>query len=611
MKAASLLCVFVVARLAILPAFDLEWSLRTPLALLWQDAAFVLGFAMLEWLPRSRTVIAGLYWLVAFYVALNVPVIRMFSTPLTLPMLRATRGTLADSIGHHVDFANVASMVLVIATAVIVPICLRRASIKPGRRFHGTLAAACALGVWSNAGINTAGLDKNCLATLVSSGREHVVPFAHAADWRKMSKTERSTLAALQGVARGRNVVLILLESTGARHLKFYGAESDPTPNLTRLAQSGIVFDRAYAAYPESIKGLFSVLSSRYPAIETSTKTYRHIGRPSVAHVLRTKGYRTALFHSGRFMYLGMEDMINDRGYEHLFDAGAIAGQRESSFGVEEPATVARMLEWLKDVPANEPFFLTYLPIAGHHPYLTPKPGPFSEEKDVQRYLNALHYGDQALGQLLEGLKKLGRYENSLFVFCGDHGEAFGEHAGNFGHTLHLYEENIRVPLVVFAPGLTTEKRVSHLASVIDIAPTILDLVGHEIPAVYQGVSLLNVQPDTALFFTDYATRLVGLREARWKFVYEFESGRANLFDVERDPGEANNLAALFPDRSRMFEGRVKTWISAQKELVLRDSARAREARKMVEAPGVEPGSQVELPAATTCLARGELSAVR
>ena len=168
------------------------------------------------------------------------------------------------------------------------------------------------------------------------------------------------------------------------------------------MAQSGIVFDRAYAAYPESIKGLFSILSSRYPAIETSSENYRHIGKPSLAHALRAEGYRTALFHSGRFMYLGMEDVIQDRGYEQLFDAGAIGGQRESSFGVEEPATVERMLEWLKQLPADEPFFLTYLPTAGHHPYLTPEAGPFSEETDAQRYLNALHYGDQALGQLLK-----------------------------------------------------------------------------------------------------------------------------------------------------------------------------------------------------------------
>jgi len=631
MKAAALLCVFVVARLVILTGYDLEWSPRTTLALFWQDAAFVLGFAILERVPRSRFVIAGLYWLVAVYVALNVPVVRMFSTPLTWPMLRATRGTLADSIGHHFDVANLASVGLVLVTAAMMPMWLRRlrnsllvgrvaprapcfghataemrqparearGATRPtfrlqmfGKRlltsakgyvtlaagFYATLSVLCLLGFWSSAGIDTAGLQRNCIATLISSARQQVMPRAHADDWRGTSAAEGSTLASWQGTAKGRNVVLVLLESTGARHLKFYGADLDPTPNLTRMAQSGIVFDRAYAAYPESIKGLFSILSSRYPAIETSPESYRHIGKPSLAHALRTEGYRTALFHSGRFMYLGMEDVIHDRGYEQLFDAGAIGGQHESSFGVEEPATVERMLEWLKQLPADEPFFLTYLPTAGHHPYLTPEPGPFSDESDAQRYLNALHYGDQALGQLIEGMKKLGRYENSLFVFCGDHGEAFGEHAGNFGHTLYLYEENVRVPLVMFAPGLTTaQHRVPHLASVIDLTPTVLDLLGLEIPRPYQGVSLLRVQPDTALFFTDYSTRLVGLREERWKFIYEFESGRSSLFDLERDPKETINLSAAFPDRTRLYKDLAKTWIAAEKESVLRDSVRAKE----------------------------------
>jgi arylsulfatase A-like enzyme len=576
MKAASLLCVFVVARLVILTGYDLEWSFRTPMALFWQDIAFVLGFGILERVPRSRFVIASLYWLIALYVALNVPVVRMFSTPLTLPMLRATRGTLSDSIGHHVDIGNLVRIGLALAAAVFAPIWLRRTAIKPGLRFYALLSTLCLLGLWSSAGIDTAGLQRNCIATLISSGHEQVAPLAHAADWRRTSTAERSTLAPWQGTAKGRNVVLILLESTGARHLKFYGAELDPTPNLTRMAQSGIVFDHAYAAYPESIKGLFSILSSRYPAIETSSESYRHIGKPSLAHALRAAGYRTALFHSGRFMYLGMEDIIEERGYEQLFDAGAIGGWRESSFGVEEPATVEKMLEWLKHLPSDEPFFLTYLPTAGHHPYLTPERGPFSEETDVRRYLNALHYGDQALGQLFEGMKKLGRYENSLFLFCGDHGEAFGEHMGNFGHTLYLYEENIRVPLVVFAPGLTTaQRRVPHLASVIDIAPTILDILGLEVPSAYQGISLLRIQPDTALFFTDYSMRLVGLREERWKFIYEFESGRSSLFDVEKDPRETVNLCATFPERARFYESRVKTWIAAQKESVLRDSARA------------------------------------
>jgi arylsulfatase A-like enzyme len=491
-------------------------------------------------------------------------------------MIHAVHGTLADSIVHHLDMANLVGIGLVVMAAAVLPICLRKWAGVPGIRFHAGLSAVCLLGLWTPA--DTGGLRQNCVAALLLRSRDQVTPLtlAEAGDWRRVSTD--SSLASWRGAARGRSIVLVLLESTGERRLKFYGAELDPTPNLARMAASGIVFDRAYAACPESIKGLFSILCSRYPAIETATEKYRGIGRPSLAEVLRTAGYRSALFHSGRFMYLGMDDVIFERGYEELFDAGAIGGQHESSFGVEEPATVKRMLEWLARLPANEPFFVTYLPTAGHHPYLTPKPGPFPEETDTHRYLNALHYGDEALGQLVEGLRRLGRYDDCLFVFSGDHGEAFGEHPGNFGHTLYIYEENVRVPFIMFAPGLTREQcRVQHLASVIDIAPTVLDMLGLEIPPVYQGVSLVQIEPRTALFYTDYATRLMGMREERWKFIYEIESGAARLFDLENDPDETVNLTEVFPERTENFERRIRTWIAAQKGRVLREAARAGE----------------------------------
>ncbi len=93
--------------------------------------------------------------------------------------------------------------------------------------------------------------------------------------------------------------------------------------------------------------------------------------------VLAEAGYRTAMFHSGRFGYLGMEAIIHNRGYQTLEDAGDIGGNHESSFGVDEPATVARMLAWIDALPSRQRFFLTYLPIAGHHPYETPERGPF------------------------------------------------------------------------------------------------------------------------------------------------------------------------------------------------------------------------------------------
>ena len=276
---------------------------------------------------------------------------------------------------------------------------------------------------------------------------------------------------------RGRNVMLVILESTGARHLGLYGGTPDPAPNLTELARRSILFERAYAVYPESIKGLFATLCSRYPAFDTPPELYAEVPCASLPATLASAGYRTALFHSGRFAYLGMRSVIDHRGFAVLEDAGAIGGRVDSSFGVDEASAVERMLGWIDSLPKGERFFVTYMPIAGHHPYASSTDGPFTGDDDFARYMNAVHEGDAALGQLLRGLRERQLDDDTLVVVFGDHGEAFGEHQGNFAHTLFIHEENVRVPYVIAAPGAITEAiRVKRVASVIDTAPTIVDL---------------------------------------------------------------------------------------------------------------------------------------
>ena len=298
------------------------------------------------------------------------------------------------------------------------------------------------------------------------------------------------------------------------------------------------MFENAYAVYPESIKGLFSVLCSRYPAFDSRAEFYERVTTPSIAQVLAKAGYRTALFHSGRFMYLGMESVVGKRGYQTLEDAGDIGGNHNSSFGVDEPATVKRMLGWVDALPRDERFFITYLPIAGHHPYETPEPGPFPDNDEIGRYRNALHYADAAVAEFIEGLRIRGLDQNTLFVIFGDHGEAFGQHEGNYGHTLFIYEENIHVPLLLVAPGLFERSiRVHRTASLIDLAPTICDLLGRPPPAEYQGRSLLQPERGMALFFADYSLGFFGLRDGDWKFIHELDSGRSKLFHLCSDPG--------------------------------------------------------------------------
>jgi glucan phosphoethanolaminetransferase (alkaline phosphatase superfamily) len=577
MKALALLGVFVIAKLAMLAGRPVQLSAWCFIAYFWQDVLVALLFGLLGLALRREWIGWVLYGAAVLYVAINVPIARVLSSPLTWPMIGAAGGTLSDSIKYHATPGNIALMLLVVIVAAALPWLLHRFNVRTRPALAIAALVVVSAGPFASSRVETIGLDRNPVMALVTTAMPRlsasVAGVEVEEDWRASPLPGVPTgedLSERRASAAGRNVVLIVLESAGARYLRPYGASLDPMPNLSKLSETALIFEEAYAVYPESIKALFSTLCSRYPAMDTNTESYSSITTASLASVLKDAGYRTALFHSGRFMYLGMDAVVENRGYEVLEDAGAIGGNHESSFGVDEPSTVSRALAWIDSLGRGERFFLTYLPIAGHHPYETPEPGPFPEREESDRYLNALHYSDASLGRLLEGLRERGLDQETLFIIFGDHGQAFGQHDGNYGHSLFLYEENIRVPYLIAAPGLITEQaRITKTISLIDTAPTLLDLLGLPQPADYQGSSALGRKPAMALFYTDYSLGLLGLRDGCWKFIDEIESGRAKLFDLCRDADEMSDLSNTYPERVTAYRGLLKRWSAAQKALIL------------------------------------------
>jgi hypothetical protein len=578
------------SRVAVLAGHDVQWSWWFPAAYLWHDGGIALLFAAAERRLRRMPRLAWtVYALFVIYVAVNVPVTRVMSTPLTWTIWRAAGGALSDSIRLYVTAANVLWVVAIVAAA-IAPLILHHQGHQghKGRAVQGSslvssvsfvvnrrrrlviaaLAGIVALGPVAATRVDTRGLERNAWSALIVSALPRVAAEASSGDWRlpRAGSTPSDDLTRFRGAAAGRNVVLVSLESTAAGYLGLYGAQPDVAPNLSALADSAIVFDNAYAVYPESIRGLFSMLCSVYPAFDRTAESDARGPCRSIASLLADSGYRTALFHSGRFDYLGMDAVVRNRGYEVLADAGDIGGHHESSFGVDDRATVDRMLEWIDRIPRGERFFITYLPIAGHHPYEVPDRGPFPATDEFGRYRNALRYGDEVLGHLIAGLRARGLESNTVWMVIGDHGEAFGQHDGNFGHTFQLYEENVHVPFLIAAPGaIPRQVRSRRVVSAIDAAPTLLDLVGAARADSHQGQSVLDAQPRMALFFADYSLGLLGLRDGRLKYIYELESGRSRLFDLDRDPQEASNLADRDPDAARWYRQRLRQWSAAQK----------------------------------------------
>jgi hypothetical protein len=548
---------------------ELPLSIWLPSVLVWHDVAVALAFwAAASCLPgRVRPWLAtAIYWVVVAWAALNVAVVRALSSPLTLPMLRAADGPLSDSIAHYATPGNLAMMLAVIAAGAFLP--RLRVPPRAGRAVAAGLVAVALPGPFVESQVDTRGAQQNAVTALARSAfrRTPSVVTAGAIDWRLSPFTgaPASDLSRLHGSAAGRNVVLIALESTAARYLHTYGAIDDPMPGLTALARRALQFDSTYAVYPESIKGLVAVLCSRHPAFDVAVEVHAAAPCVPLAGTLAAAGYQTGLFHSGRFAYLGMKAVVGQQAFEVSEDAAAIGGLVESSFGVDEQSAVARILTWIDRRDQSRPFFVAYLPVAGHHPYAVPDPGPFSGEGDLSAYKNALRYADRSVAELLAGLRSRGLDERTIVVVYGDHGEAFGQHDGNVGHTLFAFDENVRVPLLISIPGVTVDAmRAPQVASVVDIAPTLLDLLGLDAPSSFEGSSLLVGTSRIAYVFTDYALGWVGLRDGCWKYLLEIDARRSHLFDVCVDPGESFNHAAEQPARVEAYRDRALGWLNA------------------------------------------------
>jgi len=285
--------VLILARLLTQPGISIPFSVWIPIAYLWQDVAVMLAFAMLDYTVRREWFGQTLYVLIVGYVALNVPIVRVLSSPLTLPMIRAAGAPLADSVKYYLTLKNLGSIALILAAGIFLPIGLARW--KPQSREIVIAVIVVALsfalaGPYAISKVDTAGRYRNAFGALWPTRLRPLKDHPENKDWRSspfpVFSNAVNPLLQYRGAAAGRNVVLIVLESTSARYWPSGDSAIDPMPNLTALASQGISFEHAYAVYPESIKGLFSVLCSRYPAFDVAAEVYSRITCPALPREL-------------------------------------------------------------------------------------------------------------------------------------------------------------------------------------------------------------------------------------------------------------------------------------------------------------------------------------
>jgi arylsulfatase A-like enzyme len=388
------------------------------------------------------------------------------------------------------------------------------------------------------------------------------------------------------------NLVLISLDTTRADHLSVYGYPRETTPNLERLADGGVRFALAYAPAPTTGPSHATLFTGLHPITHRVVKNGRVLmsAHATLAERLLAHGWTTAGFVSS---YVLDARFGWDQGFEHWdddFDLATATTMVPSGTGAEvfdrtADATTRRALAWLEQGrDPSRPFFLFVHYMDPHEPWLAP-PEFLQRFRTpdlpmdgisglVARYDAEIAFTDHQIGELLAALDRLGLARNTIVAVSADHGEGLMQH-GELNHGTQLYEEQVRVPLLMRWPrGLPAGRVVDGPVSLIDVTPTLLALAGvaPEPGDALQGRSLVPVMrgdqaidPAQPLFLfrpdnTEIPGEQYAVREGDWKLVIGPGEGR-ELFDLARDPREREDRAAAQPERAAEMEERIRAWL--------------------------------------------------
>jgi arylsulfatase A-like enzyme len=347
----------------------------------------------------------------------------------------------------------------------------------------------------------------------------------------------------------GRDILLVTIDALRADHVGAYGYAAHPTtPNLDRLAASSAVFDAAYSPTPHTSYAVTSIMTGKY----MRPLVLQGLGEDSDtwAGHLRRYGYRTAAFYPPAVFFIDAErfSAFRERGLDFEYRRVEFAPARARADAVKA---------YLAQEPLDKRVFLWVHLFEPHEPY-EPHPEHAFGDRDVDRYDAEIAAADEGAGAVIEAMRAA--RPNAVVIVTSDHGEEFSEHGGRY-HGTTVYEEQVRVPLVVSAPGLVPPHRVSAPVQLVDLLPTVLEGLSIPRPARARGNDLgpwLANQPAPPPSAPSPGPRLQGfafseteahtlLARGPLRLVCARRIGACALYDVERDPGETSDVAAQRP----------------------------------------------------------------
>ncbi len=310
------------------------------------------------------------------------------------------------------------------------------------------------------------------------------------------------------------DIVILSLDAVRADY-----ATKEYMPNLARLAKRGLHAPIAYAAAPHTGVSMVGLMTSTVGI--DSQRHGRFFGyEPQIGIVLRNAGYQSVAIHC-------LADLVSDMVQGFDFVDNQLGPRCKTFAGTTAKAMGDLALQYLRHRKSDKPLFLWAHFTDPHLPYFR------SYRQEVARV-------DAEVGRIVDALKP-----NSIVVVVSDHGESFGSH-GFKGHIWRLDEEMIRVPLVIAGPGVP-KTTIAWPTSLLDVAPTLTDVLGLAKPVGWQGASLLEAPGTRPIVFESVYRGLVdlhGIRLGDYKLTHDRRHNTYELYDVVHDPGDTKNLVA-------------------------------------------------------------------
>ncbi len=400
-------------------------------------------------------------------------------------------------------------------------------------------------------------------------------------------------LAATPGVAESKmkpSLVLVTIDTLRADRLGCYGYHRETSPNVDELARESILFERAYTTMATTLPAHASMMTGTYTLTHRVQANVAFIPRSlddatslrTLAEMLRDQGYETAAFVSAAPLkrHSGI-----DRGFETFSQPAA--WQRSGR------KTTKRALKWLND-RSDRPFFLWVHYFDPHWPYSPPEEfrNRFRDTSRLAEYLESLgvsknrsrnilrinnaydaeiRYTDEAVGRLLDRLQQMKIWDDLVVVLTADHGEGMGQH--DWVYHGKIYNEQLRIPLLIKLPGMRESRRIRRVTSLVDLLPILSSATGLPIQEIdhdqFQGIDVLSPKVQRTRIYAERVHRKdpawgqgrrFALMSADWKYLHSPDEVDV-LYDLGEDPHETRNVIELHPEIASELQASLSSWI--------------------------------------------------